>query len=125
MARRRCRRRRQAACVKYREGAGFPFQVESGEDGIEDAVRALHIDKADHGQSLPLYFQEAQTLPFVKSVTPFRQTYTDSTATPPCSQNNRGGLQRFQFAASKMMGFTPIATGRPGDMVPEFPSRSL
>jgi hypothetical protein len=32
---------------------------------------------------------------------------------------------RFQFAASKMMGFTPIATGRPGDIVAELPSRSL
>jgi hypothetical protein len=32
------------------EGAVFPFQVESLEDGVEDAVHAFYVDEADHGR---------------------------------------------------------------------------
>ena len=38
-----------SSCLcKYGEGAGFPFQVESLEDGVDDAVHALDIHKARH-----------------------------------------------------------------------------
>src|SRR5271165_3241278 len=45
-------------CKKV-EGAVFPFQVESLEDGVDDAVHALHIDKADHGTGSSSNFDEA------------------------------------------------------------------
>jgi hypothetical protein len=35
-------------CKKV-EGAIFPFQVESLEDGVNDAVHAFYVDEADHG----------------------------------------------------------------------------
>ncbi len=44
-------------CKKV-EGAVFPFQVESLEDGVDDAVHAGHIDEADHGPGSSSYFQE-------------------------------------------------------------------
>ena len=44
---------------KQLEGAGFPFQVEALEDGVDDAVHALHIDEADHGPGSPAHLHEA------------------------------------------------------------------
>jgi hypothetical protein len=44
---------------KYAEGAGFPFQIESLEDGVDDAVDGRHIDEADHGPSAAVNFDEA------------------------------------------------------------------
>ena len=32
---------------KYAEGAVFPFQVESLEDGVDDSIHGLHINEAD------------------------------------------------------------------------------
>ena len=49
-----------SSCLcKYREGAGFPFQVESLEDGLDDAVDALYIHKANHGAGSSAHFDEA------------------------------------------------------------------
>src|ERR1700733_2640187 len=49
-----------SSCLcKYREGAGFPFQVESLEDGVDDAVDALYIHKANHGAGSSAHFDEA------------------------------------------------------------------
>src|SRR5258707_8714453 len=45
-------------CKKL-EGAVFPFQVESLEDGIHDAVHAGYVDEADHGPGSSSYFHEA------------------------------------------------------------------
>lgn len=39
----------QAACCKNLEGAIFPFQVESLENGVNDSIHALHVHKANHG----------------------------------------------------------------------------
>jgi hypothetical protein len=44
-------------CKKV-EGAGFPFQVESLEDGVDDAVDALDIDKAHHQWQVPTINQD-------------------------------------------------------------------
>jgi len=44
---------------KYAEGASFPFQVESVEDGVDDPVRGLHVDEADHGPCSAAHFDEA------------------------------------------------------------------
>ena len=44
---------------KNAEGAGFPFQVESLEDGVDDAVHGLHVDEADHGPGSASHFDEA------------------------------------------------------------------
>jgi hypothetical protein len=44
---------------KYAEGAVFPFQVESLEDGVDDSVHGLHIDEADHGPGSSPDFDEA------------------------------------------------------------------
>jgi len=41
------------------EGAGFPFPVESLEDGVDDAIHALDIYKTDHGPSPPPHFHDA------------------------------------------------------------------
>src|SRR5271165_6615154 len=49
-----------SSCLcKYGEGAGFPFQVESLEDGVDDAIHALDVHKAHHGPGAPPYFHEA------------------------------------------------------------------
>ena len=49
-----------SSCLcKYREGAGFPFQVESLEDGVDDAVDAFYIHKANHGAGSSAHFDEA------------------------------------------------------------------
>ena len=45
-------------CKKL-EGAVFPFQVESLEDGVDDSVDAFYVDKADHGSSSAAHFHEA------------------------------------------------------------------
>ncbi len=45
-------------CKKL-EGAVFPFQVESLEDGVDDAVDAGHVDEADHGPGAATHFHEA------------------------------------------------------------------
>jgi hypothetical protein len=42
---------------KYPEGAGFPFQVESPEDGV-DEVHGLHADERDHGPATAADFDE-------------------------------------------------------------------
>ena len=34
---------------KYAEGASFPFQIESLEDGVDDSIHGLYVDEADHG----------------------------------------------------------------------------
>jgi len=34
---------------KNAESAGFPFQVKSLLDGVDDAVHGLHVVEADHG----------------------------------------------------------------------------
>src|SRR6266849_879156 len=39
-----------SSCLcKYGEGAGFPFQIESLEDGVNDSIHAFYVDKAHHG----------------------------------------------------------------------------
>src|SRR5271157_5788419 len=49
-----------SSCLcKYGEGAGFPFQIESLENGVDDAIHALDIHKAHHGPGTPSYFHEA------------------------------------------------------------------
>ena len=49
-----------SSCLcKYGEGAGFPFQVESLEDGVDDAVHARDIHKAHHRPGAPPDFYEA------------------------------------------------------------------
>src|SRR5271157_294478 len=46
-----------SSCLcKNPEGAGFPFQVEALEDGVDDAIHALHVHEADHGPSAAPYF---------------------------------------------------------------------
>jgi hypothetical protein len=49
-----------SSCLcKWAEGAGFPFQVEALEDGVNDAIHTLHVDKANHVPSAAAYFDEA------------------------------------------------------------------
>src|SRR5712692_8092324 len=49
-----------SSCLcKYGEGAGFPFQIESLEDGVDDAVHALDIHKANHGPGAASHLHEA------------------------------------------------------------------
>jgi len=43
---------------KYAEGAGFPLQIESLEDGVDDSVHGLHVDEADHGPGFSPDFDE-------------------------------------------------------------------
>jgi|CZKH01.1.fsa_nt_gi hypothetical protein len=45
-----------SSCLcKYGEGAGFPFQIEPLEDGVEDAVHTFYVHKTHHGTgSTPL-----------------------------------------------------------------------
>src|ERR1700752_427099 len=45
-------------CKKV-EGAGFPFQVESLEDGVDDGVHAFEVDKAHHGSGSASHLDEA------------------------------------------------------------------
>jgi hypothetical protein len=43
---------------KNAEGAVFPFQVRALEDGVDDAVHALHVHKAHHGPGTPPHLDE-------------------------------------------------------------------
>lgn len=45
-------------CKKF-EGAIFPFQIESLENGVNDSIHALHVHKANHGPSATPDFYEA------------------------------------------------------------------
>ena len=48
-----------SSCLcKNAEGAGFPFQGEALEDGVDDAVHALHVDKTDHGPGPAAHLHE-------------------------------------------------------------------
>src|SRR5208337_1168484 len=54
------RKKVMSSCLcKNAEGASFPFQVESLEDGVDDAVHGLHVDEADHGPGSAAYINEA------------------------------------------------------------------
>src|SRR5271157_5625826 len=54
------RTRATSSCLcKNTEGAGFPFQVESLENGIDDTVHTGYVDKADHGPGASPYLDEA------------------------------------------------------------------
>src|SRR5581483_2145157 len=44
---------------KYGEGAGFPFQIESLKNGVDDSVHALDVDEADHGPGATAYLHKA------------------------------------------------------------------
>lgn len=49
-----------SSCLcKNTEGAGFPFQAEALEDGLNDAVHAMHVDKAHHGTSAAAHLHKA------------------------------------------------------------------
>ena len=49
-----------SSCLcKYGEGAVFPFQIESVEDGIEDAVHTFDVHKTNHGPGSAAHFHEA------------------------------------------------------------------
>src|SRR5271166_5686254 len=48
-----------SSCLcKNPEGAVFPFQIESLEDGVDDPIHALHVDEADHGPSAASNFHK-------------------------------------------------------------------
>jgi hypothetical protein len=48
-----------SSCLyKKVEGAVFPFQVESLEDGVDDAVHTGHIHKTDHGPGSSTHFDK-------------------------------------------------------------------
>ena len=49
-----------SSCLcKNAEGAGFPFQVEALEDGVDEAVRARDVHKVDHRPGTATHFHEA------------------------------------------------------------------
>ena len=49
-----------SSCLcKKAEGAGFPFEVESVEDRIDDSVHARYVDKAHHGPGAASHFDKA------------------------------------------------------------------
>src|SRR5438445_7124986 len=63
-----CRRRQvnegvalvtSSSLCKEVEGAGFPFQIESLEDGVDDAVHTFYVHKAHHRSGSPSHFHEA------------------------------------------------------------------
>lgn len=43
---------------KWFDGASFPIEVKSMEDGISDSVHALCVDEADDGPRASSYFHE-------------------------------------------------------------------
>src|SRR5438105_11640766 len=45
-------------CKKV-EGAGFPFQVKSLEDGIDDAIHTFYVHKTHHGSGAAADFDKA------------------------------------------------------------------
>src|SRR3989442_13870516 len=62
-----------SSCLcKYGEGAGFPFQIESLEDGVDDAVHALDIYEADHGPGATAHLHKAAG--YISSGAPGPQT---------------------------------------------------
>jgi hypothetical protein len=49
-----------SSCLcKKLEGAIFPFQIESLENGVNDSVHALHVHKANHGPGAAPDFHKA------------------------------------------------------------------
>jgi len=49
-----------SSCLcKKLEGAIFPFQVESLENGVNDSIHALSVHKANHGSGAAPHFHEA------------------------------------------------------------------
>jgi hypothetical protein len=49
-----------SSCLcKKLEGAIFPFQVESLENGVNDSIHALHVHKANYGPGAAPDFHEA------------------------------------------------------------------
>jgi hypothetical protein len=55
------KRRREvmsSGLCKKLEGAIFPFQVETLEDGVDDSVYTGHVYKAHHGPCPPTDFDE-------------------------------------------------------------------
>ena len=49
-----------SSCLcKNLEGAVFPFQIKPLEDGVDDPIHALHVDKADHRSGATPDFHEA------------------------------------------------------------------
>ena len=44
---------------KYREGAGFLFRFESLENGVDGAIHAFYIHKANHQLSTAAHLHEA------------------------------------------------------------------
>ena len=49
-----------SSCLcKHGEGAGFPFQIESLEDGVNDSIHTFYVHKAHHGSGSPPHFHEA------------------------------------------------------------------
>src|SRR5438445_10413519 len=63
-----CRRRQvnegvalvtSSSLCKEVEGAGCAFQIESLEDGVDDAVHTFYVHKAHHRSGSPSHFHEA------------------------------------------------------------------
>src|SRR6266849_10926793 len=49
-----------SSCLcKYGEGAGFPFQIESLEDGVDDTIHTLDVHEADHGPGATAHLHKA------------------------------------------------------------------
>jgi hypothetical protein len=44
---------------KYGEGAVFPFQAESLENGVDDAIDTFYVHIAHHGPGAASYFHQA------------------------------------------------------------------
>jgi hypothetical protein len=69
-------------------GAGFPFQIEPLENGVNDAVSALDVHEADHGSSPLTYFnEEAPNLPaaLVKAIPELPAVKSRQTVAVVCS----------------------------------------
>src|SRR6266478_4828288 len=58
-ARRRLTGSVTSSCLcKYGEGAGFPFQIESLEDGVNDSIHTFYVHKTHHGPGATPHFHE-------------------------------------------------------------------
>jgi hypothetical protein len=77
---------------KYTEGASFPFQVESLEDGVDDSVHGLHVDEANHGRGTTADFDET--------------AFDDVGGAHPLSRTRRcgGWLLRREFDVARFAG---------------------
>jgi hypothetical protein len=65
-----------SSCLcKYGEGAGFPFQVEALEDGVNDAIHAFDIHKTHHGPGSPAHLHEASLDDVGSSTVRFDSSY--------------------------------------------------